>query len=126
MNEDIERVETESFEADVIAPPGVSPKELTAATGVMIPCPGDEQASCDSAELLTEDDAGWVEEYFDAVAEAERTSGQENNLGCALAWLGDWAGAKRAFARGAATKNGTGEDRRRAKDNEAIADKALD
>ncbi len=121
MKEEAHRVE-----ADVLVPPdvgvGLGAEELEPAAGVMIPCPDDLAEECDSAEHLNERVAGWVEDYLDAVSEAARSAAQENNLGCALAWLGDWAGAKEAFVRAERAKTGSHDDRERARANARVAD----
>jgi hypothetical protein len=129
MNQPLDQFDAESLDAEVVVGPDPVASDVKPAEGVMIPCPGDEQHPCDSAELLTEeqaeDHAGWVEEFLDAVAASERTAGQENNLGCALAWLDEWAAAKKAFARGKVAKKGTDDERALAKTNENVADRAL-
>lgn len=113
---------------DVISPPVVSPDELHLITGVKIPCPGDDDKQCDSAKLLNKKHKGthahWVEGYLDFIEESERNIGQENNLGCALAWLNKWRAARNSFAR-AEKKNGKSDERDKARKNQAIAERAL-
>lgn len=123
MTEDVQAVEA-SVAGEVIVPPPVSATELAAARGVLIPCPGTTPGGCDSADLLTKVHASWVRTSLALVPEPQRTVNQENNLGCALALLGDWTAAKAAFRR-APSKNGSTEDRERARANEAMADRAL-
>jgi hypothetical protein len=129
MNEPLDHLEVDRFDAEIVVGPDVSPTELTLAAGVAIPCPGDEPGECDTAELLSgkyaEDNARAVEESLGEIAESERTAGEENNLGCALAWREDWAAAKEAFARGKVATSGSDRDRELAARNESVADRAL-
>jgi hypothetical protein len=124
VTESSKRFEAEPMDYAIVVPPTISPEELEPIKGVMIPCPGDEADKCDSADLLTEADAGWVEEYLGAISDLKRSASQEINFGCALAWLDDWASAKKAFVR-ARNKAKQGSVQKTASANAETADKAL-
>ena len=78
--------------------PGFDPAQLTAVPNVLIPCPGTQQGDCDSEQLLTKEHALWVVECLEPAGD-KRTLDQENNYGCALAWIDEVDEAQRAFLR---------------------------
>jgi hypothetical protein len=106
-----------------IAGPTYDPAWLEAAPGVMVPCPDDRPGNCDSADLLkSADTAAAVYVHLRHISEKSRTADQENNLGKALAWRGDWTGARDAFERSEAKAKGSA--RARAIRNRRIAEDA--
>lgn len=123
MKNEIELIEDVAF-----AGPGTKPddppnvKELERSEAEF-PCPQRDGDDCKTADWLNgRERAGLVFLYLDSVAPEKRTSDQENDLGIALAWAGDWEGAATAFA--AASKRGSRAARKRAAENAKVAERS--
>ena len=120
---EIERFEQAALAEPVLEPDPPQARELKPSEGTF-PCPGDRAEECTTATWLTSRKrAGQVAAYLDAVAPDERSADQSNDLGCALAWHGEWTEAIAAFTE--AEKKAKGDkERKRVADNLAIARRA--
>ena len=125
MKNEIERIEQDAV-GPVVGPPDDTPAQLEPSPDDEVPCPGDRTKQCKVKALLTSRErAGHVFLHLDRLGAAKRDTHQENDLGCALGWLGDWEKARDAFRSAKDKADKDAKARKRAKKNLEVAERAL-